>query len=240
MGNTAGGRMKAAGATPEVPGTSQPGLGIECQRCEAAKETLMRRFLLAAVALTLVVATAARAESGSHGHRGSQPSGYHNSRPNHGGTVQRPAHGGGAPGGHRAHPPASLPHPAHARKGAHESRKGGEVHPGHTGGRIHPPSHRNERPNGAGRFGGGLRYLGREHRHWTHRYWWARYGCYTYYCPDTRCWYYWYEPDDCYYPCSYIDTVTPAAQPAPAGLAPGVTVIINVTTTSGTPQPPGP
>jgi hypothetical protein len=119
-------------------------------------------------------------------------------------------------------------------------RKGGEVHRGQTGGRNQRPGHSNARPNRASRFEGGFRYLGREHRHWTHRYWWARYGCYTYYCPETRCWYYWYEADDCYYPCGYIDTATPTTQPAPAGVASGVTIIINITSTSGSPQPPAP
>src|SRR5262245_31676644 len=47
-------------------------------------------------------------------------------------------------------------------------------------------------------------YKGKDHFHWSHRYWFGKYGCYTYYCPSTCCWYYWYQPGDCYYPVSYI------------------------------------
>ncbi len=78
------------------------------------------------------------------------------------------------------------------------------------------------------KFKGGYFYRGREHSHWTHRYWWGKYGCYTYFCPSTRCWYYWYQQDNCYYPCSYIGTCTPVAETAPVGTPSGVTQIVNV------------
>ncbi len=81
-------------------------------------------------------------------------------------------------------------------------------------------------------FKGGYFYKGREHSHWTYRSWWARYGCYTYYCPSTCCWYYWYQPDNCYYPCSYVGSATPVAEPAPVGVAKGVTQIVNVNNNS--------
>ena len=95
------------------------------------------------------------------------------------------------------------------------------------------------------KFKGGYFYRGREHSHWTHRYWWGKYGCYTYFCPSTRCWYYWYQQDNCYYPCSYIGSATPVAETAPVGVPSGVTQIVNVNNNSpgaatGTPTPPAP
>ena len=75
-------------------------------------------------------------------------------------------------------------------------------------------------------------YFSKDHFHWSHCYWWGKYGCYTYYCPSTYCWYYWYEPECCYYPCSYIPYATPVYQTAPVGVAQGVTQNVNVTNNS--------
>jgi hypothetical protein len=95
------------------------------------------------------------------------------------------------------------------------------------------------------KFKGGYFYKGHDHFHWTYRYWWGKYGCYTYYCPSTYCWYYWYPQDNCYYPCSYVSSAVPVAQPAPVGVATGVTQITNVNANSpgagaGGAMPPAP
>jgi hypothetical protein len=82
------------------------------------------------------------------------------------------------------------------------------------------------------KFKGGYFYKGKNHYHWSYRYWWGKYGCYSYYCPSTCCWYYWYPQDNCYYPCSYIRSATPVAEAAPAGVATGVTQIVNVNNNS--------
>jgi hypothetical protein len=54
---------------------------------------------------------------------------------------------------------------------------------------------------GANKFKGGYYYKGKHNHHWhTHRYY-ADYGCELYNDGDE--WYYWCQPDDCYYPVSY-------------------------------------
>jgi hypothetical protein len=82
------------------------------------------------------------------------------------------------------------------------------------------------------KFKGGYFYKGKDHHHWTYRYWWHKYGCYTYYCPGRCCWYYWYQPDNCYYPCSYVRTATPVAEAAPVNVETGVKQVVNVTNNS--------
>src|SRR5262249_47895718 len=54
------------------------------------------------------------------------------------------------------------------------------------------------------RFEHGYYFSGRLHKHWTKRYWHNAYGCYVYYCPSTKCEYYWCLPDNRYYPVSYV------------------------------------
>jgi len=39
--------------------------------------------------------------------------------------------------------------------------------------------------------------------HWSSSRYFAQYGCTLYYDTDEQCWYYWCQPDDCYYPLSY-------------------------------------
>ena len=98
------------------------------------------------------------------------------------------------------------------------------------------------------KFSHGYFYKGRDHHQWTHRYWFGRYGCYTYYCPSTSCWYYWYQQDNCYYPVSYINTATPVFERPPVGVETEVKQIVNVTNNSpgsstagaGTTSPPLP
>lgn len=53
------------------------------------------------------------------------------------------------------------------------------------------------------KFKGGYFYKGKEHSHWSYHCYDKRYGCECYYCPCTCCYYYWCQPDDCYYPVSY-------------------------------------
>jgi len=53
------------------------------------------------------------------------------------------------------------------------------------------------------KFSQGYFYKGKQHTHWTSRSYNKQYGCWTYYCPSTRCSYYWCEPACCYYPVSY-------------------------------------
>ena len=89
---------------------------------------------------------------------------------------------------------------------------------------------------------GGYSYKGKDHSHWTHRYWFGKYGCYTYFCPSTSCWYYWYERESCYYPVSYLPTYTPTPLPTPVSVPSGVTQIVNVNNnspSSAVGDPPG-
>lgn len=52
-------------------------------------------------------------------------------------------------------------------------------------------------------FSHGYYYQGGNHYHWRYRQWDARYGCYCYYDPSCTTWYYWCQPDSCYYPVNY-------------------------------------
>src|SRR5262245_47059271 len=53
------------------------------------------------------------------------------------------------------------------------------------------------------KFEHGYYYRGHQHYHWQHRYYNSRYGCWTYYDPCVRNYYYWCQPASCYYPVSY-------------------------------------
>jgi hypothetical protein len=53
------------------------------------------------------------------------------------------------------------------------------------------------------KFSGGYCYVGNTHQHWVSTIWAPDCGCYTYYCPYTSVWYYWCQPDGCFYPVSY-------------------------------------
>jgi hypothetical protein len=200
--------------------------------CEAAEELIMRRILLSAVAvpLSLVLATAALADSkGGHG----------------GGS--RPGHGGGSHGGGKPHQPGGKPH-----QPGNKPNKPGHKPPKPGGSTDRGMAHRDHvchigldhcRRHGT-RFAGGYCYKGRHHCHWTHRCWWDRYGCCTYWCPSAQSWYYWYETDRCFYPVSYIETATPEEEEKPEGFPAGVIQILYVTnnapgsTTTGSPESP--
>jgi hypothetical protein len=71
------------------------------------------------------------------------------------------------------------------------------------------------------KFSHGYSYRGRYHNHWHHRQWDSRYGTYLFWDRGLRTWYYWCQPDDCYYPISYVPyqryswETTPAPSPEP-------------------------
>jgi hypothetical protein len=230
----------------------------------AAKETTMHRFLLGAVAVTLSLALAATTRAGPQGHSGGgHPGGSHPGPKDHasrGYAGSKVYPGGGHPGGVRpssGHPGGSHPDCGQAASKVHPG--GNHLGGGHPGGQARPRGDRGgHRPDGyrppytpcrnyhlkyGTKFKGGYYYKGKNHCHWTHKYWWGKYGCYTYYCPSSRRWYYWYQPDDCYYPCSCIASATPKVTVAPVGVPAGVTLIVNVSNNSSgsvVPDSPGP
>ena len=53
------------------------------------------------------------------------------------------------------------------------------------------------------KFDHGICYRGRDHNHWGARRFDSRYGCDCYWDPYVLEWYYWCEPDLCFYPVSY-------------------------------------
>jgi hypothetical protein len=54
------------------------------------------------------------------------------------------------------------------------------------------------------KIGKGYCYPGKFHKHWDFCCFNKGYGCYLYYCPCTFGWYYFCEPDCCYYPVWYV------------------------------------
>lgn len=120
---------------------------------------------------------------------------------------------------------ASLSSPAFAQKGKGGGGKGG----GHGHGHSH--SHGHHRPgHGHGHHRHHHGHWGHGHRHghhfrhhhycgWRHYCWFPSYGCYGYYCPSACSWYYYYEPQQCYYPVSYITTYAPTT--------PGISINVN-------------
>src|SRR5262249_29475674 len=64
-------------------------------------------------------------------------------------------------------------------------------------------SYRNYHQSYGHKFEHGYYYRGSQHYHWQHRYYNSRYGCWTYYDPCVRGYYYWCQPASCYYPVSY-------------------------------------
>jgi hypothetical protein len=53
------------------------------------------------------------------------------------------------------------------------------------------------------KFEHGWCYKGKEHHHWSERCYSNRYGCDIFYCPSACGWFYFCEPDCCYYPVSH-------------------------------------
>jgi hypothetical protein len=146
---------------------------------------------------------AASAFGASHGSHGGHASAAHrghsgSSRGGHASAAQR-GHSGGSHSGH-----ASAANRGHSA-GSH---RGGTVHNHPHGGSAgqrngHAGYHRNYHLSHGRQFRGGYYYPGRTHGHWAYTVFDARYGCTLYYDPGLTCYYYWCEPDDCYYPVSY-------------------------------------
>ena len=80
--------------------------------------------------------------------------------------------------------------------GSHRGHSGHYRHGGHYSHRGHGRYH-------SVRFKGGHYYRGRSNHFWTRRVWDVRYRRYIYWNPVYSCYYYFYEPGDCYYPVSY-------------------------------------
>jgi hypothetical protein len=81
-------------------------------------------------------------------------------------------------------------------------------------------------------------YKGKYCDFWNYHCWDRSYGCELYWNPWYRCYYYFCDPDDCYYPISYCPyvkfsfvTVTPVVNPTP------VTVIVQPAAMPVAPSP---
>ena len=77
------------------------------------------------------------------------------------------------------------------------------------------------------KFAQGYKYQGKNHTHWTQRRFDRRYNCECYFDPCCSAWYYWCQPDCCYYPVSYCPYRTycwtaPCVQPVCVECAPPV------------------
>ncbi|HKB06146.1 MAG TPA: hypothetical protein VKD90_28380 [Gemmataceae bacterium] len=70
-------------------------------------------------------------------------------------------------------------------------------------------------------FGHGFYYPGKFHTHWTYHAFWPKYGCYAYWCPFTKSYYYWNEKAFSYYPINTIGSAPPVPVNAPGGLSSG-------------------
>lgn len=64
-------------------------------------------------------------------------------------------------------------------------------------------NHSHFRNSNIRRFNYGYRYKGFRWNHWNRHVWSARYNTFIYYNPFTYGWYYWCQPDDCWYPVTY-------------------------------------
>jgi hypothetical protein len=134
-----------------------------------------------------------------------------------GGTVLA---AGGPPGGHHGGGHATGGHSSHhggyhasgAHHGYHPSGSHGGYHAGHHG--SYHGHYKDYHLRYGHQFRHGYYYRGRNHPHWSTTRWDARYGCTLYYDPYVRCYYYWCEPDGCYYPVSYTPYNRYAGSPA--------------------------
>ncbi len=139
----------------------------------------MRQFLTsaAAVVLGLAVAGVAHADKGGKGGGGSHPG------PSSGPKIGNVANGpqGVKPPGNLAKGPKNIDNPTKGDFGKFK-----DYHLTH-----------------ATKFDKGYCYKGKWHDHWQCTCWRPDYGCNLYFCPSVRVWYYWCEPDDCYYPVDY-------------------------------------
>lgn len=46
---------------------------------------------------------------------------------------------------------------------------------------------------------------------WSQQCWFRQHNCRGYYCPQRQCWYYFYQPMNCYLPVQYMDQYAPTA-----------------------------
>jgi hypothetical protein len=114
-------------------------------------------------------------------------------------------HGGGHAGAaHRGHAGGSY-RGGHANAGyrgqAGGYHRGGTANNGRSA--AQGSGHRGYYAKNGRPFQGGYYYPGRNHPHWAYTVYDNRYGCTLYYDADLGSYYYWCQPDDCYYPVSY-------------------------------------
>ncbi len=92
-------------------------------------------------------------------------------------------------------------------------------------------------------------YKGKYCNFWNYHCWDWRYGCYLYWDPCFRSYYYWCEPDECYYPISYcpyrkftfVTVVTPVIYTTPVTVvAQPVVATTNSVVPSAAPAGPPP
>jgi len=73
--------------------------------------------------------------------------------------------------------------------------------PGGKPGGGHPVMHTTKHPKAA--FKKGVKFKVKGSFIWRYKCWDARYLCFLFLCPDDGIYYYWCEPDDCYYPINF-------------------------------------
>jgi hypothetical protein len=118
----------------------------------------------------------------------------------------------------------ALTAPAQAKGG----KPGGHVeHGGRNGGYGNGKGLSSRKFTGQ-KYGSHYRFHGREGHYWSRTRWSKRYGCECRYCPTTRCWYYWYAPQTCYYPVSCYKEYPPA----PVATAPVALAVATATATA--------
>jgi len=81
----------------------------------------------------------------------------------------------------------------------------------------------------------GYCYKGYDHCHWYCNKWSSVHNCWFFFDPSCSLWYYWCEPDLCYYPCNYLPYRTYVyVAPAPVIVATPVLVATPAVTTTTT------
>ena len=168
-------------------------LGIEQPVSEATslpKETPMQRLWKVLVMVGVGLGGSVPAFGASHG-------GHHGN--GHAGAAHR-GHSGGSHSGGRASA-AYRGHSGgyHRGRTAHDDPHGGSDAQ-RTGPRASPG---NSYATKGRPFRGGYYYPCRNHQHWAYTVFDNRYGCTLYYDAELGSYYYWCQPDDCYYPVSY-------------------------------------
>jgi hypothetical protein len=56
---------------------------------------------------------------------------------------------------------------------------------------------------GVVKYNWGYSYKGFKWNHWTHHKWFVNFGTFCYWNPHIGGWYYWCQPDECWYPVTY-------------------------------------